>query len=105
MCIQEINIKTQIYNYHSDNLGRVKEVETKNILINEESYKDLTVSFTRYVHSKLIKMLSLHYIELMEKIEEHKGKKHLMINDYMLDKVLDKIKETIGVVNFDDTKI
>ena len=28
-----------------------------------------------------------------------------MINDYMLDKVLDKIKETKGIVKFDDTKI
>ena len=25
-----------------------------------------------------------------------------MVNDYMLDKVLDKIKETIGIVKFDD---
>ena len=28
-----------------------------------------------------------------------------MVNDYTLDKVLDKIKETIGIVKFDDTKI
>ena len=28
-----------------------------------------------------------------------------MVNDYMPDKVLHKIKETIGIVNFDDTKI
>ena len=28
-----------------------------------------------------------------------------MVNDYMVDKVLDKIKETIGIVKFDDTKI
>ena len=28
-----------------------------------------------------------------------------MVNDYMPDKVLDKTKETIGIVNFDDTKI
>ena len=28
-----------------------------------------------------------------------------MVNDYMLDKVLDKIKETIGIVKFDNTKI
>ena len=28
-----------------------------------------------------------------------------MVNDYFLDKVLDKIKETIGIVKFDDTKI
>ena len=29
----------------------------------------------------------------MGKIEEHEGKKYLMVNDYMLKKVLDKIKE------------
>ena len=28
-----------------------------------------------------------------------------MVNDYILDKVLDKIKETIDNVKFDDTKI
>ena len=28
-----------------------------------------------------------------------------MVNDYMLDKVLDKIIETIGTAKFDDTKI
>ena len=50
-------------------------------------------------------MLSLHYHELMRKTEEHKRKKYLMINDYMLDKVLDKIKEAIGIVKIDDTKI
>ena len=28
-----------------------------------------------------------------------------MVDDYMLDKVLDKIKETIGIKTFDKTKI
>ena len=50
-------------------------------------------------------MLNLHYRELMAKIGERKGKKYLMVNDYMLDKVLDKIIETIGTAKFDDTKI
>ena len=52
-----------------------------------------------------MKMLSLHYHKLVEKNEEHEGKKYLMVNDYKLDKVLAKIKETIGIVKFDDTKI
>ena len=52
-----------------------------------------------------MKMLSLHYHELMGKIEEHERKKYLMVNDYMLDKVLNKIKETTDIVKFDDTKI
>ena len=28
-----------------------------------------------------------------------------MVNDYMLDKVLNKIKETIGIAKFDNAKI
>ena len=32
--------------------------------------------FTRYVHSKLVKTLSLYYHELMGKIKEHEGKKY-----------------------------
>ena len=63
------------------------------------------IYFTRYLHSKSTKMLGWHYHELMGKIEEHEGKKYLMVNDYMLDKVFDKIKETIGIVKFDDAKI
>ena len=70
-----------------------------------KKYKDLAIYFTRYIHSKSIKMLSLHYHELMGKIKEHKGNKYLMVNDYILDKVSDKIKETISIVKFDDTKI
>ena len=31
--------------------------------------------------------------------------KHLMVNYYILDEVLDKIKEAIGIIKFDDTKI
>ena len=31
-------------------------------------------------------------------------KKILMVDDYMLDKVLDKIKEILGTEKFDDTK-
>ena len=38
------------------------------------------------------------------KIEEIK-EKIFVVDDYMLDKLLDKIKEIIGIKNFDDTKI
>ena len=62
--------------------------------IDEKNYKDLTIYFTRYVHSKSIKMLSLHYHKLMKKLMNMK-KKYLMVNDYILDGVLEKIKETI----------
>ena len=36
-------------------------------------------------------MLSLHCHKLMGKIEEHKGKKYLIVYDIMLNKALDKI--------------
>ena len=48
-----------------------------------------------------MKIISLHYHELMEKIKEH----YLINNGYILDKILVKFKETIGTVKFDDTKI
>ena len=70
----ENNIKNRFYNYSFDNLVIAKKLETKNILMNEKNYKDLTIYFTRYVHRKLIKMLSLYCHELMENITEHKGK-------------------------------
>ena len=41
----------------------------------------------------------------MGKVKEHVGKKYLMINDYVLDKVLDKINETKGIEKLDDLKI
>ena len=50
-------------------------------------------------------MLSLYFHELMGKIEELEGKKCLMVDDYIVDKVLDKIKEIIGIEKFDDTRI
>ena len=47
----------QVYNYNFDNFVKAKKLETKNILINKKNYKDLTIYFTSYVHSKEIKML------------------------------------------------
>ena len=73
--------------------------------IDEKNYKDLVIYFTRYVHSKSIKMLSLYYHKLMAKAKEHGGKKHLMIDDYVLDKVLDKIKEILSIEEFGNTRI
>ena len=37
----------------------------------------------------------------MRKIEEHEGKKHLIVDDYVLDIVLDKIKMIIGIEKLD----
>ena len=50
-------------------------------------------------------MLSLHYNELMGKIKKHEGKKYLVVNDYMVDKILYKIKEIIDIEKFDDIKM
>ena len=49
-------------------------------------------------------MLNLHYNELIGSNEEWKGKEYLIVDDYTLDKVLDKI-ERIGMINLEDNKI
>ena len=59
------NTKNRVYDYYFDNLIKAKKLETKKILIDEKNLKDLVIYFTRYVHSKSIKMLSLHYLELL----------------------------------------
>ena len=41
----------------------------------------------------------------MGKIGEYKGRIYLMVDGNILDKVLDKIKNIIGIEKFDDTKI
>ena len=74
MYINETDIKNRVSKYHFDNLVEAKKLETSNIKINEKNYKDLVIYFTRYVHKKSIKMLSLHYHELIEKFEEHDTK-------------------------------
>ena len=71
-----------------------------------KNFKNLVIYFTRNVYSKLIKTLVLHYRELLGIIEEHEVKKiYLIVDGYILNIVLDKIKETIDVDKFDDTKI
>ena len=35
-----------------DNLVKTKKLETKNILPDKENFKQLTIYFTRYIHSK-----------------------------------------------------
>ena len=41
----------------------------------------------------------------MGKFKEHEGKRYLVVDDYMVDKVLEKTKEIIYFEKFDDTKI
>ena len=103
--IQEKNIKNWIYNYYLDNLIKTKNIGTKNIFINEKNCKGLVIYFTRYVHSQSMIMLSWYYNELIGKAKEYEDKNYLIIDDYMLDKVLDKIKEIIGMKKFDNSKI
>ena len=57
-----------MYNYYFDNLLKAKKLETKSILTDEKNIKDLH-------YSKLLKMLSLHYHELIGNIKEHEGDK------------------------------
>ena len=40
--------------------------------MDEKNYKDLVIYFTRYVHSKSIKIFSLNYYELMERLKSLK---------------------------------
>ena len=63
------------------------------------------IYFNNNVKSKSVKLLSLYYHQLMGKIEEHKGKKYLTADNYLINKVLDKIKGIIGIKKFDDIKI
>ena len=56
----------------------------------------MVTDFTRYV---------LYYHELIGKIAEHEQKKYLMIDDYMLRKVMEKIKWIIDIEKFDNTEL
>ena len=78
---------------------------TKNILIDDKDYKGWVIYFTRYIHRISMKMLVLHYPESIRKIKEHRGRKYLMVDDYMLYDVLDTVKEIICIDEFHDTKI
>ena len=64
----------------------------------------MAIYFARYDRGKSIRMLSLHYQKLLEKIEEHQ-KKYLVVDEYIINKVLDKIKGIINIKKSDDTKI
>ena len=43
MYINEINIKNRTYNYYFKNLIKAKKLDSKNILIDKENYKDLVL--------------------------------------------------------------
>ena len=64
----------------------------------------MKIYYTRYVNYKSIKMFSLYFDKFMGKIKEHERKKYLMIDGYMLNKVLDKIKEIITIQKIHNTR-
>ena len=53
----------------------------------------------------LVLVLSLCYHKLIVKIEENEGNKYLMIDVYVLSKVLNKVKEIKNIEKFVDTMI
>ena len=65
----------------------------------------MVIYFTRYHPDESVTMLNLYYDELVGNIKKYEGKRHLMVHDYMLAKVLDMIKKIIGIEKFDNTKI
>ena len=65
---KKINIKNEVH-YHYEHLVKPQKTETINILIDEKSYKDLVIYFTRYHPDKSIRMLNLYYDKLIGKIE------------------------------------
>ena len=85
---KKINIKDKAH-YDYENLIEPKKLETRNILIDKKSYKDLEIYFTRYHPIKLVTRLNFCYDKLIGKIVEYEGKTHLVVDDYILDKLQD----------------
>ena len=69
-----------------------------------KSSEDLVIYFTRYHLDKSITMLNLYFDEIIGKIGECEGKKYLIVDDFTLDRTLDKIKRK-DIEKLDDTKI
>ena len=60
---------------------------------------------TRRIWLFILLDMFIRSLHLMRKIEEHEVEKYLTVDDYMLDKVLDKITEIINIEKLDDIKI
>ena len=67
MNVKEINTKNKVYNYYFDKSIKAKKIEIKNILIDEKFYKDLVIYYTRCDGGKSLRILNLHYHELIGK--------------------------------------
>ena len=70
--VKETNLKNQVC--YSDNLIEAKKLETKTILIDDRNYENMEIYFTRYIHCKSIKILTLHFHELIGNTEDHERK-------------------------------
>ena len=64
----------------------------------------MVTDFTRYHPDKSVTALNLYYKKVIGTIGDYEGKKYLMVDDYTLDQVLDKIKR-IGIKKHDKIKI
>ena len=64
----------------------------------------MVIYFMIYHPNKSITKLNLYYEKFIGRVEEYEGKKYLMVDDYALDKVWDKIKR-IDIKKLDSTKI
>ena len=64
-------LKTESANINWAIQSKQKKLKLKTFSIDEKNYKNLVIYFIRYVHRKSIKMLSLYFLELTGKIEEH----------------------------------
>ena len=75
--------KKLIQTAHSyyDDLVKIDDLKTKNIVIHEKSYKDLLTYFVWYIVKKAIETTSLYYWELIGNIEEYDRIKYLIVND------------------------
>ena len=91
MLANEINIKNKLYSYYFDNLIKAIKLETKYFHRREKIF-GFDVLFYQVCAQNSITMLSLDYHELMINIEEQERTKYLLVEDYMLNKTLDKTK-------------
>ena len=62
------------------------------------------IYFTRYHPDKSTRTINLYYDKLTENVEEYEGKNYLMVDDFTLNKALDRIKR-IDFKKRDDTRI
>ena len=71
---KNISFENQVHS-HYENLTAPKKIETRNILIDKKSCKDLAIYFTRYHPGiSIAAMLNLYYDKLIKTIENYKGK-------------------------------